>query len=174
MIESLLIASLALTSQGSVHDREQLVEVARAVMAAAGHCALVTLDDDGAPRVRTMDPFPPERDLTVWLATNAGTRKVSDLGRDPRATLYYFDAAGGGYVSLVGRAEIVDDPDQKQARWKDAWGPFYEDGNRGEDYVLIRFVPERAEIVSLEYGVASEPRAWKPAILEFPPRTDQR
>lgn len=147
--------------------RERLIEVARAVMAAAGNCALITLDGEGLPRARAMDPFPPGDELVVWMATNAGTRKVAELEQDPRATLYYFDGDGGGYVTLLGRARIVRDAQAKARLWKPAWNDFYDAANRGDDYVLIEFVPERAEIMSLEHGVAAEPKGWKPAIVEL-------
>ena len=54
--------------------------------------------DLGQPQARLMDAFEPEADLTVWLATNARTRKVRQLRHDPRATLAY-DAGGGTATS---------------------------------------------------------------------------
>ncbi len=148
-------------------QRDDLVSVTRAVMIAAGNCALITLDESGQPKARAMDPFPPESDLTVWMATNGGTRKVAQLRADRRATLYYLDRAGGGYVTLIGSARIIDNPDDKASHWKPEWDAFYLDTNRGDDYVLIEFTPERAEIVSLEHGIAAEPMGWKPAIVTF-------
>ena len=85
-------------------EPDRIVEAARAVMAAARYCALITLDADGAPQARTMEPFPADDDFTVWMATNKSTRKVRELANDPRATLYYLDAQGGAYVTLTGVA----------------------------------------------------------------------
>jgi general stress protein 26 len=37
--------------------------------------------------------FPPEEDMTVWIATSTLTRKVQQIRRDPRVTLYYANHA---------------------------------------------------------------------------------
>ncbi len=148
-------------------DPGRIAEAARAVIGVARYCALITLDADGMPQARAMDPFPAEDDFTVWMATNASTRKVRELADDPRATLYYIDAAGGAYVTLIGSAVVVADEAEKARHWKTEWNDFCEDGNHGDDYVLVHFVPRRLEVVSPAHGVASDPRAWKAAVLEF-------
>lgn len=141
-------------------------------MEAARYAALVTLDAGGRPQARAMDPFAPESDLTVWMGTNRTTRKVEQLRRDPRATLYYFDPEGLGYVTLLGKAEIVDDLEERRARWRPEWADYYPGGPEGETYLLLRFVPHRLEIVSPEHGIADEPLAWKPRIVDLGPERD--
>ena len=51
--------------------------------------------------------------------------------------------------------------------WKPDWKNFYRDEYRGQDYLLLRFVPRRLEIVSHAHGIAAEPMAWRPAVLEL-------
>ena len=136
-------------------------------MIAAESCALVTLGVDGHPQARMMNPFAPEPGLTVWMATNPSTRKVADMRTDQRVTLVYFDRDDPGYVTLLGDARLVNDPAEKRARWKDDWTLYYPGGPESSDYLLIEFVPQRIEVVSLKYGIASDPQAWKPAIVEL-------
>ncbi len=165
-----LILAAALSAAGGTtvaQERERLIEVARAVMQAAGYCALITLDSEGRPQARAMEPFPPGADLSVWMATHATTRKIAEIEADRRATLYYFDREGGGYVTLLGQARVVRDAEAKARLWKPEWNDFYDAANRGDDYVLIEFLPHRVEIVSLEHGVAAEPKGWKPAVLQL-------
>lgn len=114
-----------------------------------------------------MDPFLPEEDFTVWMGTRRDTRKVRQLKENPSATLYYFDPEGPAYVTLIGRIEMVDDPEERRRRWKEAWEPYYPEGPEGEFYLLLKFVPSRVEVVSYPHEIASEPDAWKPAIVEF-------
>jgi len=64
-------------------DRAKVVAAAREVMAAQTYCALATIDETGRPQVRTMNPFPPEEDMTVWVATNTNSRKVQEIRKDP-------------------------------------------------------------------------------------------
>lgn len=141
------------------------IDVAREVMAAARYCALATVGEDGRPQVRAMDPFPPEKDLTVWLATNPRSRKVRQIEADPRVALYYFDPAGGAYATLHGRARLVDDPEEKQARWKEEWSAFYPDREAG--YLLIEVTPERLEVVSEKHGLVGDPDTWAPSAVEL-------
>ena len=149
-------------------DRALVERAAREVMQKARYCGLVTLAADGEPQARVMDPFPPEDDMTVWLATNALSRKVSQIRKDPRVTLLYLEPSGAGSVTLLGRADLVDDPAEKAKRWMPAWDAFYEDANRGSDYVLLRVTPSRVEVVSAAHGIAVEPKGWKPAIVDLP------
>lgn len=153
--------------QAQEPSTEELVEAAADVMRSARFCTLITLDEDGHPRARVMDPFEPEKGLVVWMATNADTRKVEDLRRDPRATLHYFDTEGIGYVTLQGEILLIEDPERKALHWKPDWKNFYQDEYRGRDYLLLRFVPRRLEIVSHTHGIASDAMAWRPAVLEL-------
>ena len=153
--------------QSAEPTREAIIEAARDIMVAAGPGALITVGPDGSPQARIMDAFPPESDLTVWMGTNRGTRKVDEIRADPKATLIYFDPANPGYATLIGTARLVDDPAEKRARFKDAWADYYPGGAAAADYLLIEFVPRRLEVVSVKHNIASDPLAWKPAIVEL-------
>lgn len=107
-----------------------------------------------------MDPFPPEKDMTVWLATNHRSRKVEQIRADNRVTLYYFDAAGLGTVTLMGTARLVDDSVEKARRWKPGWEAFYPD--RDSSYLLIEVRPARMEMVSVKHGLMGDPATWTP------------
>lgn len=149
-------------------DRAKVVAAAAQIMEKARHCALVTVGLDGHPQARVVDPFSPEPDLTVWIATNPITRKVEQIKADPRVTLFYFDPSGPGYVTLLARAELVSDPAEKARHWKEDWAAFYADKNRGEDYILIRCKPIRLELVSYGHDLLNDPGTWRPVTIEFP------
>jgi len=48
--------------------------------------------------------------MVVRIGTNRRTRKVTEIARDPRVTLYYFDAPSASYVALQGYAQLVTSP----------------------------------------------------------------
>lgn len=150
--------------------QEQILSAAREIMISAHYCTLVTLAADGHPQARVMDAFEPESDLSVWFGTNRITRKVGELSQDPRATLSYFDRDDPGYVTLLGEARIVTDPEERAARWKEEWQAFYADGPSSEDYMLIEFRPFRIEVMSIKHAIASDPQGWKPATVELSSR----
>jgi len=170
MIRAALLVLLLLPSlrvRAQVVDSLRVVDAARALVASVDWCTLVTLGPDGHPRARVMDPFEPEDDWTVWLGTKADSRKVDEIRNDPRVTLLWLDAGGSGYVSLYGRAEIVTDPAERSARWKERWNSFYSDRNHGEDFMLIRVVPFHLEVISLGDGLLGDPVTWQPPGVDF-------
>ena len=153
--------------QASEPTPEAIIAAAQDIMAAAESCALITIGADGVPQARMMNPFGPEPGLTVWMATNRDTRKVAEIRADARVTLVYFDAADPGYATLNGTVRLIDDPAEKRARWKDEWSTYYPGGPEGAAYLLIEFVPDRLEVVSVKHDIAADPLAWKAAVVEF-------
>jgi general stress protein 26 len=155
-------------TMGRAPDRAKVLAAAAQLMEKARYCSLITLGPDGHPQSRIVDPFPPEADLTVWIATNPVTRKVEQIKADPRVTLSCFDPSGPGYVTLLARAEVVTDAAEKAKRWKEDWVMFYKDKNRGPDYVLVRVKPFRLELVSLGHDILNDPATWRPVTIELP------
>lgn len=145
--------------------RGKLINAAKEIMADAKTCALVTLDNEGRPRVRAMDPFPPDKDLTVWFGTNSNSRKVTQVKNDNRVTLYYLDKDATGYVMIHGIAHIVDDKNSKERYWKTAWKDFYP--NYPHDYTLIKVIPQWMEVISETRGILGDTKTWEPSTVKF-------
>jgi len=143
----------------------KIKNAAREIMTAAGTCALITLDEEGRPRVRVMDPFLPESDFTVWFGTNPKSRKVNQIKKNPKVTLYYLDSDASGYVMIHGKAQLVDDQKVKEKRWKDEWEAFYP--NKPEGYLLIKVSPEWMEVISYTHGILGDPTTWQPPVILF-------
>ncbi len=146
-------------------SRDQLIDEARAIMSSARYAALITLDSYGHTQARTVDPFPPDENMIVWLATNPLTRKVREMRRNRRVTLYYLDREAQAYVTILGQARLVNDPREKAKRWKDEWKEFYPD--RDKSYLLIEVTPERLEVVSVSKGILGDPKTWLPPSVTF-------
>lgn len=146
----------------------KLIIAAQDIMTKAGTCALITLDEQGRPRVRTMDPFPPKKDLVVWFGTNSNSRKVEQIKKDSRVTLYYLDYDSTGYVMIHGIALLVDDPEEKKKYWKKEWEAFYPSKN--DNYLLIKVTPEWMEIVSETRSILGDDKTWKPQTVMFNPK----
>ena len=166
----ILSFTFSLTTYGQVFpenglSRDSLLSVSREIMKNAGNCALITLDKNGSPKVRTMDPFPPEDNMEVWLGTNSKSRKVGQIKNDSRVSLYYFDKDNSGYLIIYGKAILVDDPQIKEVKWKEDWEAFYPD--RNESYILIRVIPETLEVLSPAHGVMNDPVTWQPPVIKF-------
>ena len=115
--------------------------------------------------MRTMDPFPPEENLVIWFGTNRLSRKVQDIRRNAKATLYYSDPHGAGYVTIQGNAAIVDNQAEKSKRWKKEWEQFYQD--REKSYILIKFKPEKLFIIDYRNGFTGNAVTWGADTISF-------
>ncbi len=149
-------------------SRVDILAAARDVIDKAHYCSLVTIGEDGHPQARMVDPLAPDERFTIWIATNPLTRKTKQIQRDGRVTLLCFDSATAGYVTLLGRADLVNDLASKRAHWKKDWTQIYKDGPETKDLVLIRVVPARLEIVSESRGMVGDPKTWLPLAIDFP------
>lgn len=134
-------------------------------MGTARYCALITSDSNGRPHARTMDPFPPDENMLVWFGTNSRSRKVTEIRRNRRVVLYYFDREGPAYVTIRGSARLINDPKEKARRWKDEWKAFYPDRENG--YLLIAVTPTELEIVSEKKGIVGDAVRWTPPKIRF-------
>ena len=145
-------------------SKQKLLDTGREIMTRAGVCVLITVDEKCRPDTRLMDPFPPEQDFTVWLGTNPQSNKVRQIEGNPNVDLFYMEKDSYGYVVLHGTAQIVDDPREKELRWKEGWEAFYPD--RSTSYLLIRITPVSMEIVSYAHGITGDPVTWQaPTVL---------
>ncbi|MBM3907638.1 MAG: pyridoxamine 5'-phosphate oxidase family protein [Gemmatimonadetes bacterium] len=148
--------------------REQLLVAAREIMNAARYCTMVTNGADTQPQARIIDAFSPDAQFMVWIATNRVTRKVAELKANPRVTLLYYHAPTFEYVTLQGTATFSDAPAEKAAHWKPEWAKLYKDEYRGPDYLLIKIVPSRLEIVSVARGIDNDAVTWRPTTVSLP------
>jgi general stress protein 26 len=147
-------------------DRAQLIEAAREIIAGQTYCALITLDDTGRPQVRTMNPFPPDEGMVVFMATNTRSVKVQQIKHDPRVSLYYANhATATGYVAIHGRAELVDDMQEIQKRKRAYWDSAFPGL---KNLVLVKVVPERIDVINYKRGANADPVTWRPPVIEFP------
>lgn len=172
LIQAFLLVSLAAATSAGGQQRQPknlesqtVISVAREIIETARYCALITLDSAGRARARTMDPFPPDENMVVWLGTNAKSRKVSEIRRNRRVTLYYFDQESQAYVAVYGIARLVNDVAAKAKHWKAGWEMFYPD--RQKNFLLISVTPLKLEVVSEKKRILGDPRTWTPPSVTF-------
>ncbi len=146
-------------------ERDAVIAAAREIMGGQKYCAIVTMDSDGRPQIRTMNPFPPDDDMTVWFATNSRCRKVRDIRADPQVCLYYADhQKATGYVAIAGRAFLIDDPAGKQKRKRDYWDQAFPDWKY---LVLIKAVPERMDVLNYKRDLLNDSVTWRTPVIDL-------
>lgn len=149
-------------------SRAELLTAARRIIEAARYATFVTVDESGQPQSRLVDPFAPDSAMVIWIGTNPRTRKVAQVQKNARVALTYFDSQAMAYVTILGRAQLVNDANEKQSRFKPEWSAFYPDRER--DYALIKVVPERLELISERDRIGfSDIASWRPPAVQFKP-----
>jgi len=144
---------------------ELLLETAKYSIKAAEYCFLITLGEKGEPNARLVQPFEPEEDMTIWIGTWSRSRKVQEIQKDRRVTLAFHDKEGTAYVTLLGTAQIESDINKKRKYWREEWIGFIPQGPDGDDYLLVKFMPFRIELMSFSRGVLPQPYGLKPAVV---------
>jgi general stress protein 26 len=148
-----------------VTNRDSLIAAAREIMGLQTYCALVTVDSTGRPQARTMNPFPPEPDMTVWMATNTRSRKIFEIRNNPHVCLYYADhKEASGYVAISGTAVLVEDQNEKLKRKRAYWDQAFPDWNT---LILIKVIPERIDVLNYKRGFSNDPVTWRTPSIEF-------
>jgi general stress protein 26 len=145
--------------------RFELIAAAREIIASQQYCALLTQDEEGRAQVRTVNPFPPEEDMAVWIATGTQTRKVQQIRHNSQVTLYYADhSKATGFVSIRGKALLVDDRAEMIKRKRGYWDSVFPEF---KNLVLIKVIPEHLEVLNYSRGANGDPATWHAPSVEF-------
>ena len=145
-------------------ENDTILYAARNIINSTKYCALITVDSVGEVHARMMEVFPLEDEFTIWFGTNVKSRKVQEVRNNPKVTVYYANPEGNGYVTVFGKAQLVDDPKEKLKRFKKEWENFFTDKN---DFILIKLIPQKMEIISYQHGVNGDKETWRAVDYEF-------
>jgi general stress protein 26 len=157
--------SIESEQKATARKREAAIAAAREIMSMQKYCALITVDSSGQPHARTMNPFPPEADMTVWIATNSRCRKVREIQNHSRVSLYYADHnEASGYVVLTGQAVLVDEMSEKLQRKRDYWDQAFPDWKY---LILIKVIPEKLEVLNYKRDLLNDEATWQTPVFEL-------
>jgi general stress protein 26 len=145
---------------------EYLLNIVRDTINSVQYCFLVTISESGKQaNARLVEHHKPEPDWTIWICTSAKSRKIREIRRENHITITFQDDSQYAYVTMLGLASVEDDPQEKQRHWQDDLLAYFPDGSTGKDYILVKFVPSRMEIMNFAREVTPEPYGLKPAVL---------
>lgn len=107
--------------------------------------AMLTTVDRGEGRLvsRPMAVQDVEDDGTVWFFASDESPKADQLQADPTVNLAF--TGSSSWVSLAGRAEIVEDKAKIKELWNKGVEAWFPDGPDGDDVALLKITPDSAE-----------------------------
>lgn len=118
---------------------EKLVELTQD----ARFCMLTTVDGEGTLVSRPMTRQDVDLDVELWFIATRSSRKVEHIRARPEVNVTV--TGSSSWVSIAGRAEVVDDVDKLRELWStfaEAWLP---GGPEDPDAVLVKVDAESAE-----------------------------
>lgn len=146
-------------------NRDTMLVAAHELIQETTYCGLVTIDYNGQPQVRTMNPFPVKVDMVIWFATSRSSRKVGEIKANPKVAVYFADHnTAKGYVNISGKAEVIDDKELLQKMKRDYWNGI---PNWQDIFVLIKIVPEKMEVINYKHGLNNNPQTFKAPSVDF-------
>lgn len=121
-------------------DREAIAKV-RELIKDIEVAMLTTIAEEGLVS-RPMKTQEVEFDGDLWFLTKKDTGKFHELLRDSRVNVAYAD---NSFVSIRGKAEIVEDRDKLKEFWNAAYEKFLETSADDPNLILIKVEAETAE-----------------------------
>jgi general stress protein 26 len=100
---------------------------------------LGTNGDDGYPQIKAMLVPDHEGLKRIWFSTNTSSRRIAQLRRDPKACVYFVDFTVWQGLMLVGRMEILADPESRRRLWHPGDEQFSPQGVEDPDFSALRF-----------------------------------
>ena len=83
-------------------------------------------------------------DGNIWFMSSKGSNKHVDINKDDRVQLFYSHTGNYEYLSVFGRAEIVNDRNKIEELWTPMAKTWFEEGKDDPDIELIKVIPEDA------------------------------
>jgi general stress protein 26 len=121
-------------------DREQKV---RELVKSTRLAMLTSIDPDGRLVSKPMATQDVDFDGDVWFIAERESHKVRNIAANPQVNVAY--ASSSSWVSLSGRAEVVDDEAKLAELWNTFTGAWLEGGPENPNNVLIKVTADSAE-----------------------------
>lgn len=159
-----LLVHQAISAQNTI-PRDSVLAGAKDVISQTTYCGLVTIDATGLPQTRTMNPFPVKDDFIIWFATSRTSEKVKEIRNNPNVNVYFADHGKAiGYVSIAGKAEVIDDKELLVKMKRDYWEGI---PNWKDIFVLIKIKPVTMEVINYKHGINNDPQTFKAPLIQF-------
>lgn len=127
-----------------ISDDEARIKV-RDLIKKIGLVMLVTADEDGALHSRPMAVMGVEGEK-VWFFTDIDSPKTLEIGRDHDVLLACANPAGQEFVSVTGRARVMQDEARQKELWTEGSRLWFPKGHKSENLALIE-----VEMLGAEY-----------------------
>ncbi len=106
---------------------------------------LTTCRADGSLHSRPMTTQDSDSDETLWFFSGRNTEAACDIAANPQVNVSYSEPASQRFVSLCGRAVVVEDRLLLRERWRADFALWFPLGLADPNLILIKVTIERAQ-----------------------------
>lgn len=108
-------------------------------------CLFTTVSAKDEFSSRPMATAKIEDDGSIWFFTNEYSLKSKEISKENEVTLGYSDPSSNSYLTVNGKAELVDDKVRKEAYFSAPVKAWFPDGLEDPRLILIKVTPVTAE-----------------------------
>ncbi len=128
-----------------VHSREEDIKKLAGLIKDVKLCMLTTMDDDGELRSRPMAVQQFEFDGNLWFFTGKSTAKSGEIRHDARVNVSFADPGDHKFVSVTGRASLVEDKTKAKELWNPLYKTWFPKGLDDPELTLLKVDVSKAE-----------------------------
>ena len=104
-----------------------------------------TVDIDGSLHSRPMATQEVEFDGDLWFFTRKSSGKIHSIFAEQQVNIAYSSPKSSTYVSVSGRAELVEDDKKIHDLWNPLYAAWFPKGLEDPDLILLKIKVESAE-----------------------------
>lgn len=91
----------------------------------------------------------------IWFIGHSPSETVDNIKNNPEVNLAYVSQDDKNYLSITGRAELVEDKEKLDELWSMTYNAYFEHGKEDPKVQLIKVVPHGAEYWANGNAIAS-------------------
>jgi general stress protein 26 len=124
---------------------EKNIEILKSKIEEVRICLFTTLSAKDEFSSRPMATAKVEEDGSIWFFTNEYSPKSAEISKENQVTLGYSSPSDNTYITINGKAELVDDRVRKEAYFSAPVKAWFPNGIDDPRLILIKVTPDTAE-----------------------------
>lgn len=116
----------------------------------SGIAYVASVNEQGAPQIKAMLVLEHDSMRTHFFSTNLSSKRVRQFLKNPKASVYYCDAARFKGALFTGTMEVRTDHEAKAMLWREGFEQYYPKGVDDDDYCVLVFT---ADTVNYYHGL---------------------
>ena len=145
---------------------DEFLATARVIIREADYCFFMSHGESGEINARLMHPFDPDGEFNVWLGASPNSRKVREILKQNNVTLAFLNPRSTAYVTIIGEAALDNNVELKRKYWRAYWSDMYPGGPENNEYILVKVIPHRIEMMDFAKSALPQPFGLKPKGLK--------